>query len=412
MEWKEVKLGELIQIKYGKDHKKLNNGSIPVYGSGGIMRYVDQYLYDNESILIPRKGTLNNIFYVTGKFWTVDTLFWSKINNSKVFGKFLYYYLKTINFTDMNVGSAVPSLTTKILNEISIKLPPLPIQKKIAHILSTLDEKIELNRKMNKTLEAMAQAIFKSWFVDFDPVHAKARAKTKADLQTEAKKLGITPEILELFPSEFEESELGMIPKGWEVSTIGEEVSIYGGATPSTKEEKYWKDGKNNWVTPKDLSKLNSKVLLDTERKITDKGVSKISSKQLPIGTVLLSSRAPVGYIAYSAIPISINQGFIAMVCDKKLSNYYVLYWLTYAMDEIKNRAAGTTFSEISKSAFRPIKLLLPDKEIRKKFDSIVQPIVNNLIENEIEIQTLQQTRNTLLPKLLSGELDVSEVEI
>jgi len=155
----EYRLGDLIEIKYGKDHKKLADGTIPVYGSGGIMRYADDYLYDNESILIPRKGTLNNIFYVTGKFWTVDTIFGSKINTDKVFGKFLYYYLTTMNFASMNVGSAVPSMTSKVLNEINIHVPSIDNQKKIAHILSTLDDKIELNCKMNQTLEEMAQTL-------------------------------------------------------------------------------------------------------------------------------------------------------------------------------------------------------------------------------------------------------------
>ena len=178
------KLGDLLEIKYGKDHKNLADGIIPVYGSGGIMRYVNEFLYDGESILIPRKGTLNNLFYVTGKFWTVDTIFWSKINTEKVFGKFLFYYLTTFDFASMNVGTAVPSMTSAILNDINIKLPSIDNQKKIAQILSTLDDKIELNRKMNQTLESMASAIFKSWFVNFDPVHAKANFESETELET------------------------------------------------------------------------------------------------------------------------------------------------------------------------------------------------------------------------------------
>ena len=129
----ECKLGDILELKYGKDHKALSDGNIPVYGSGGIMRYADTFLYDKESILIPRKGTLSNIFYIDGKrpFWTVDTIFWSKINTELTFGKFLFYYLKTIDFANLNVGSAVPSLTTKVLNEVDISLPPLEEQKAI-----------------------------------------------------------------------------------------------------------------------------------------------------------------------------------------------------------------------------------------------------------------------------------------
>jgi len=307
-------------------------------------------------------------------------------------------------------GSTVKGIKQSELRKVVLNLPPLVTQKKIANILSTLDDKIELNRKMNQTLEEMAQALFKSWFVDFDPVNA-LKNRDGEDLETIASNLGISKEVLELFPSEFEESELGMIPKGWRVSTIEDEVSIYGGATPSTKEDKYWLGGKNHWATPRDLSGLNSKVLIDSSRKITDDGVNKISSKQLPTGTILLSSRAPVGYIAYSTVPISINQGFIAMVCNKQLSNYFVMYWLDIAMSEIKNRAIGTTFAEISKSSFRPIKLVVPTQEILFKFNNQVQPMVDKIIKNENEIKTLQKTRDTLLPKLLSGELDVSRID-
>lgn len=346
-----------------------------------------------------------------------DVLVLRSLNTDVLFGKYLYYVLSNEAFIQHTIttakGTKMPRGDKSAIMNYEFELPPLPTQKKIAHILSTLDDKIELNRKMNDTLEAMAQALFKSWFVDFDPVHLKAKCTSEEELEARVKELGIAKEVLELFPSAFEESEMGMgmIPLGWEVSTIEDEVTIYGGATPSTKEEKYWIDGDNHWATPRDLSGLNSKILIDTGRKITDDGVNKISSKQLPIGTVLLSSRAPIGYIAYSTVPISINQGFIAMVCKKRLSNYFIMYWLDIAMNEIKTRAIGTTFSEISKSAFRPIKLVVASDEVIISFDAIVAPMVKKLIENEREIETLQQTRDILLPKLLSGELDVSEIE-
>lgn len=162
-EWKTHKLEDLIEVKYGKDHKHLLEGDIPVYGSGGIMRYAEKSLYDKESILIPRKGSLNNVFYTNLPFWSVDTMFYTKIKNN-VHGKFLFYYLNSLDFASMNVGSAVPSMTTEILNNLELDLPPFKTQQKIAEILSSLDDKIELNRQMNATLEALAQTLFKEWF--------------------------------------------------------------------------------------------------------------------------------------------------------------------------------------------------------------------------------------------------------
>ena len=203
-EWKEVKLGDLVTIKYGKDHKSLSDGVFPVFGSGGLMRKVDSYIYDKPSLLIPRKGTLNNIIYTEEKFWTVDTMFWTKVDELKTSAKFLYYYLKDFNFNAFNVGSAVPSLTVPVLNDIDIKLPSTDKQSDIVGILSSLDAKIETNNKLNEKLEEMAQAIFKSWFVDFEPFKDKP----------------------------FHETELGMIPEGWEVGVLSDISTITMGQSP------------------------------------------------------------------------------------------------------------------------------------------------------------------------------------
>ncbi|MEG0893493.1 MAG: restriction endonuclease subunit S [Oscillospiraceae bacterium] len=153
-EWQTVKLSEICNIRYGKDHKKLNDGNIPVYGSGGLMRYVDKAIHNSKSVLIPRKGSLKNLFFVEPPFWTVDTLFWTDINTDVIYPEFLYYQLKTLNLETYNVGTAVPSLTTAVLNDILLVLPDLEEQKIIANYLVMLDNKIELNNKINNNLAA------------------------------------------------------------------------------------------------------------------------------------------------------------------------------------------------------------------------------------------------------------------
>lgn len=158
-DWEEVTLGDVLEIKYGKDHKLLSDGNIPVYGSGGIMRYANKFLYDKESILIPRKGTLTNIFYIDEPFWTVDTIFWSKINREKASVKFLFSFLKTMDLSILNVGSAVPSLTTKVLNEIKISLPSIDEQKKFNEYADNAWNKIKSNNIQIKTLENMRDAL-------------------------------------------------------------------------------------------------------------------------------------------------------------------------------------------------------------------------------------------------------------
>ncbi|HEL1675110.1 TPA: restriction endonuclease subunit S [Streptococcus suis] len=147
-------LGDIVKIKYGKDHKKLKEGNIPVYGTGGIMRYVDTELYDKKSVLIPRKGSLGNLFITNAPFWTVDTLFYTEIDESIIIPEFLYYKLKTFDLAGMNVGSAVPSLTTSILNALELSVPSLETQAKIVSILKAFDDKIENNKKINHHLVA------------------------------------------------------------------------------------------------------------------------------------------------------------------------------------------------------------------------------------------------------------------
>ena len=149
-----MKLGDICKIKYGKDHKKLNDGSIPVYGSGGVMRHVDAVLWNKPSVLIPRKGTLGNLFYVDEPFWTVDTLFWTDIDAAQVVPKYLFYQLKTKDLASLNVGTAVPSLTTEVLNEVQIDLPSLEKQKQIVEVLGCIGAKIVANAKLNGYLAA------------------------------------------------------------------------------------------------------------------------------------------------------------------------------------------------------------------------------------------------------------------
>jgi type I restriction enzyme S subunit len=215
-----------------------------------------------------------------------------------------------------------------------------------------------------------------------------------------------------LFPSSFQDSNVGHIPSGWTVEPVGEVVECVGGGTPSTAEPKYWEGGTHYWTTPRDFSSLQAPILLDTERKLTDVGIARISSGVLPAGTLLLSSRAPVGYLAIAAVPVAINQGFIAMKCNDVASNYFMLHWCQQNMDEIEGRATGTTFAEISKQNFRPIPVVLPAKELMAAFTATVAPLYARITANLHLSRALATLRDTLLPKLLSGELSVSKTAV
>lgn len=408
-DWKLEKLGN-ITLKIGSGATP--SGGKNVYLDNGIPLIRSQNIYNGyfnhsglaflsersakelDNVIVQKNDNLINI---TGDSVCRSTIVPDNLINSRVnqhvmiirpiqqvlHYRYLHYFLispntqkKLYSFSDS--GGTRKALTKEMVSDLEIPLPSFKTQQKIADILGSLDDKIELNRQMNQTLEAMARAIFKSWFVDFDPVYAKM----------EGRDYPLPPEIMDLFPDELEESELGLIPKGWRVSTIGEEVEVVGGGTPSTKNLEFWEDGIHHFATPKDLSNLESPILIDTERKVTEKGLNKISSGLLPPGTLLMSSRAPVGYLAIAEIPVCINQGFIAMKCNKTLSNYYMLNWAKTYMDDIKGRASGTTFAEISKANFRPMKILVPNKDLIWIFEQrsvpLFEKIINNLKQNLI----------------------------
>jgi type I restriction enzyme, S subunit len=302
-----------------------------------------------------------------------------------------------------NVGAVFDSLKCADVPKFELTIPPINEQRAIAHILGTLDDKIELNRKMNETLEAMARAMFKAWFVDFEPVRAKMEGRWKRGDSLP----GLPAHLYELFPDRLVDSELGEIPEGWTLSTIEKEVVVCGGATPSTMEPDFWENGHHCWATPKDLSSLRFPVLLETERKITDAGLTKISSGLLPIGTVLLSSRAPIGYLAIAEVPTAINQGFIAMKCNGFLPSEYVLLWCRENLDVIHSKANGSTFQEISKGNFRPIPIIIPSKSLLTSYKKSVGVIHRLIVMIEKQSRTLSKVRDQLLPKLISGELCV-----
>lgn len=318
---------------------------------------------------------------------------------------YVYWLLRTPAYREYCRGYATGTTTLGLARDDFLNFPvPIPTSAEslLVVVLEGIERRITLLRETNTTLEAIAQALFKSWFVDFNPVRAKAEGR-----QPE----GMDAATATLFPDSFEESELGLVPEGWQVKPVGETVECLGGGTPNTKEPSYWQPAEHAWTSPKDLSALQSPVLLRTERKLSTLGLTKVSSGLLPAGTLLLSSRAPIGYLAISQMPVAINQGYIAMPPGGALSPLYMLFWCRQNMEGIKGRANGSTFMEISKSAFRPIPALVPSSEVLNAFAEVADPLFKRLVENERQAQTLTLLRDTLLPRLISGQLRLPDAE-
>lgn len=457
--FKEVTLGEVCLVGDGAHSKVTRTQSGIMYltskniGQGFLkLDKIDYITIDSFDKLFPKSsnaikrpqagdilfgiiGTFGNLYlYKENDFFGFSSSIGIlRPNKEKISSEYLYHVMNGEDFKNnhsaLNAGSVQGYTNIATVKSLRIPLPSLNVQRNIAKILTNFDKKIHLNNQINQTLESIAQALFKSWFVDFDPVRAKIAAKQegkdaelaamcaisgKSEIELQQMSEDEFAELqatAALFPDELVESELGEVPKGWEVSTVGEQVQTVGGGTPSTKNADFWDDGIHYWTTPKDLSNLTDKILLNTERKITDAGLKKISSGLLPKDTVLMSSRAPVGYLALSKIEVAINQGYIAILPNMKYSAEYLIQWCEVNMAEIKGRASGTTFQEISKKNFREISFVCPDDKVVVSYTKTVKMLYDEITSKAKENQSLINLKDTLLPKLMSGEIDVSALQ-
>ncbi|MCZ8294436.1 MAG: restriction endonuclease subunit S [Hylemonella sp.] len=424
--WKWELLTEVARLETGhtpsRRHPEYWGGSVPWIGirdatgnHGGTIYKTAQYTNElgirNSSARILPANTVclsrtASVGYVVvmGVPMATSQDFVNWVCGPRLDHRYLKYVLlgERSSFLRFASGTTHQTIYFPEVKAFNIALPPIGVQQGIADILSALDDRANLLRQTNITLESIAQALFKSWFIDFDPVRANAEGREPE---------GMDAANAQLFPAEFEESALGLIPKGWRIEEIGRTAECVGGGTPSTKEEAYWEPPIHHWATPKDLSGLCSPVLLDTERRLSDAGLSKVSSGLLPSGTLLMSSRAPIGYIAIAQVPLAVNQGFIAIKPDGFLPPEFLYFWCHANMDAIKQKANGSTFMEISKTAFRPILLVLPPSEIVMRFADFVRPIFARITAGERQRARLADIRDALLPRLISGKVRLPEAQ-
>lgn len=263
--------------------------------------------------------------------------------------------------TNMEGSSGRQRVSKECFNDLVITLPPLDEQKRIAGALSSLDDKIDLLHRENATLEALAETLFRHYFIENpDPA--------------------------------------------WKEGKLGDILSVKGGTTPSTNEPRFW-NGNIAWTSPRDVTTLNGMYLFKTERTITEEGLAKISSGLLPAGTLLMSSRAPVGVLAFAEIPVAINQGYIAIMDDKGYPKEFIYLWLKENMEAVHSYSNGSTFMEISKTAFKSLDITIPDKSTVIEFNDQVKPLFEKIKSNHRQILLLTSHRDTLLPHLMSGNL-------
>ncbi len=314
------------------------------------------------------------------------------------------------------------SLKCAEIPKFELPIPPLPEQKAIAHVLGTLDDRIELNRRMNETLEGMAQALFKSWFVDFDSVIDNALANGKEipdELSEKAqaraalgdKRKPLPEAIRALFPDEFTYSdERGWIPSGWEFKTFNDLIELIGGGTPKTSVEEYW-GGDIPWFSVVDAPSPENVFVIDTEKHITQLGVDNSSTKILPVGTTIISARGTVGKCALVGKPMAMNQSCYGIRGKKGYSDSFIYFAVRQQVEHLQRGGHGSVFNTITRDTFKIIKMACGRAELTQQYEESVKPLLDKILLNNIQNTNLGNLRDTLLPKLLSGELRIPDAE-
>ena len=408
MEWKEVRLGDVCNIITGFPFpgKKYSKEGIRVVRGDNVT--IDNLRWDTEKdkrwnepfdkteyyslqandIVIGMDGSRVGKNKARIKEEDLPLLLAQRVacvrHNEFAEQDYLYYNIFSKKFIDyvnsIHTGSAIPHISQKQIEDYKILLPDLGTQRRIASILSSLDRKIELNNKINADLEEMAQAIFKNWFVDFEPFK----------------------------DGKFVDSELGMIPEGWKVGRLVEIADVVGGSTPSKAKPEYYTQNGIAWLTPKDLSNHPAVYSSRGEIDITEEGYNSTSTKLMPKGTVLFTSRAPIGYISIAQNDICTNQGFKSLV-PKKAGTCFLYCFLKYVTPEIENKSTGSTFKEASGSLMKSLQVIMPEQKVFEDFETIVSPLFARIESLEKENSRLSLLRDTLLPRLMSGELEIPE---
>lgn len=418
--WKKAKLGEYFRIKHGYAFKGdffadagpyilLTPGNFE--GEGGIISKGEKEKYytgNFPSDFLLKKGDFLIVMTdLTQNAPILGSPAFIKENNrflhNQRLGKivelrereldlnFLYYLFNTDpvrgQIKATATGATVKHTAPDRIYAVEVELPSsIHTQRKIASILSAYDDLIENNTRRIAILEEMAQAIYQEWFVRFRyPGHEK---------------------------NKMVESALGMIPEGWDLTVVEEAFQILGGGTPSTKEPEYWDQGDINWYSPSDLTSTDTMFIKESTKKITIKGLRESAARMFSAYSVMMTSRATIGVTAINTFPACTNQGFITCIPNEKLSTYQIYYWIAGNREKISRIASGATFKEINRTTFKQLPIIIPDIDISRQFNNTVETIfkqVENIIARNIN---LKKTRDLLLPKLISGEIDVEALNI
>lgn len=369
-----------------------NSGNVSVYKVGDVL-LSNIRPYFKKIWFATQNGTASNDVIILYPLKNVDNCY-------------LYYVLADDNFFSYVMagatGTKMPRGDKKQIMQYPVVCPPLEKQKRIAEILGSLDDKIELLQKQNKTLEDMAKALFKSWFVDFDVVRAKQKGLPKADIMRE---YHLTEELYDLFPSSFADSPLGPIPSGWEVKPLGAICQLALGGTPSRTNLKYWEKGSIPWINS---GKVNDFRIITPSEYITEAGYNSSATKLLPIHTTVVAiTGATLGQVSFTEIECCANQSVVGILENEKLASEYIYLFILFNLDKLLAKQTGGAQQHINKNDIASLICLVPSEKILEQYKQKQKPLFDKIHNNMVQIQTLTELRDSLLPRLISGKIRV-----
>ena len=391
MKFNRYALSDLATIKYGKNQKKVlsESGNIPIYGTGGLMGYATTALYDKPSVLIGRKGTIGKVKYVEHPFWTVDTLFYTIVNTDIVLPKYLYYVMSLIDLNNYNEGTTIPSLRTETLNRLEFDIPSLEEQETILSCLNPIDKKIALNNAINNNLEQQAVLLFKKWFIEFDN-------SSKNMLET---RFGLVPESFKLLKN----GELPLVVTDYVAN--GSFASLKANVTL------YQEPNYAYFIRNTDLKSGTFEVFVD------EHSYNFLSKSTLYGGEIIISNVGDVGSVFLCPKldkPMTLGNNIIMLRPEQENLRYYLYIWFKwlYGQSLIQGIKGGSAQPKFNKTDFKNLPIFLPPDDLLEQFHQIVKPMFELINENNTENQALTRTRDTILPRLMSGELDVSDIDL
>lgn len=380
--WEDSMLGDVLTLQRGMDLpvQDRKGGKHPIVASTGVVGFHDEAPVKAPGVVIGRSGSIGGGQFIEQDFWPLNTTLWVKDFKGND-PRFCYYLLKSIDFSSMNAGSGVPTLNRNHLHPMRVSKPSVSMQKSISGALGNLDDRIALLRETNQTLEAIAQALFKSWFVDFDPVRAKAEGKLPE---------GIDAATAELFPDAFEETELGMVPKGWEVAFLGEKVKIaYGKNLPTAKLLKFGFPvyGGNGQIG------FNDKYLYETRQVLVAcRGAASGKFNQTVTKSFVTNNSLVLESSPQSEIPFGYLKGCILLA-------------------DLMPFVTGSAQPQVTIDNLKNFRFLVPSVEILKLYENYSSAIDDRIEVNSQSISVLSNMRDTILPRLISGQLRITDTE-